>query len=74
MAYMNVSAPSDWTQLNISSTLLGTTGTWVATATNVITVPALQDITVTNNNIHLGDKNSPTANVTVLPKTAKLQI
>jgi hypothetical protein len=50
MAYMNVSAPSDFVQLSISSTALSTSTDFTATATNVITVPALQDITVTNNN------------------------
>lgn len=50
MAYMNVSAPSDFVQLSISSTALSTSTDFTTVSANVITVPALQDITVTNNN------------------------
>jgi hypothetical protein len=52
MAYLNVSAPADFVSLIISSdsTNVGTTGTWTVSTASQITVPALQDITVTNNN------------------------
>ena len=45
MAYLNVSAPADFVKLQISSVDGSFTG-----ATDVITVPSLQDITVTNSN------------------------
>ena len=53
MANLNVSSPSQFVELRISadSTLVSNSGTWTSTATtNVIIVPALQDITVTNSN------------------------
>jgi hypothetical protein len=59
MANINVSSPSSFVQLQITSdsTIVDTTSTsatflkWTSTVTtNVITVPALTDITVTNSN------------------------
>lgn len=52
MANLNVSSPSNFVQLLISAapTALATIGSWTSTTTNVLAVPALQDITVTNSN------------------------
>jgi len=52
MASLNVSSPSNFVQLIISAdpAKLSTIGTWTTATTNTITVPALQDITVTNSN------------------------
>lgn len=54
MANLNVSSPSNFVSLQITSeagALSTSTNDWVITGTtNVIVVPALQDITVTNSN------------------------
>lgn len=52
MAYLNVSAPADFVTLIISadSTAVSNSGTWVTSTATQITVPALQDVTLTNNN------------------------
>ena len=56
MAYLNVSSTSSFVSLSISTTdnrtisADGTTATWAASTATDIVVPALQDITVTNNN------------------------
>jgi hypothetical protein len=53
MANLNVSSPSNFVTLQISSTstaLNSTTNDWAASTATTIVVPALQDITVTNNN------------------------
>jgi len=52
MANLNVSSPSNFVSLLISASTssLATIGSWTSTTTNVIAVPALQDITVTNSN------------------------
>ena len=56
MANLNVSSPSNFVSLIINSTdgrtisNDGTTATWTASTATDISVPALQDITVTNSN------------------------
>ena len=53
MANLNVSSPSNFVSLLISSSpsaLNSTTNDWVVSTATTITVPALQDITVTNSN------------------------
>ena len=52
MANINVSAPSDFVQLFISTSTNVNTSTAVvaSTSTGIMLVPALQDVTVTNNN------------------------
>lgn len=53
MANLNVSSPSNFVSLLISSdagALNTTTNDWVVSTATTIVVPALQDITVTNNN------------------------
>jgi hypothetical protein len=52
MANLNVSSPSNFVSLLISAapTALTTIGSWTNTTTNVLAVPALQDITYTNSN------------------------
>jgi hypothetical protein len=53
MAQLNVSSPSNFVTLQISSSpnaLNTSTNDWVVSTSTTITVPALQDITVTNSN------------------------
>jgi len=50
MAYLNVSSPSQFVQLLITGDQTVNITSATSTTTNVIAVPALQDITVTNNN------------------------
>ena len=50
MAYLNVSSPSNFVTLLITADPAVNIRTATATTTNVISVPALQDITVTNSN------------------------
>jgi hypothetical protein len=53
MANLNVSSPANFVSLQISSSVTSlstSTNDWQATTSTVITVPALQDITVTNSN------------------------
>lgn len=46
---LNVSSPNNFVKLFISTDKTSI-GSWTATTTNVLTVPSLQDITVTNSN------------------------
>jgi len=53
MAQLNVSSPANFVTLQISSqagAINTTTNDWVVSTATTITVPALQDITVTNSN------------------------
>jgi len=55
MANLNVSSPAGFVTLNLTTqtnafSITGSTASWSATTASVITVPALQDITVTNSN------------------------
>jgi hypothetical protein len=53
MANLNVSSPANFVTLQLSSSpaaLSTATNDWVVSTATTITVPALQDITVTNNN------------------------
>jgi hypothetical protein len=53
MANLNVSSPANFVSLQISSSasaLSTSTNDWVVSTATTIAIPALQDITVTNNN------------------------
>jgi len=76
MANLNVSSPSSFVSLLISAapTALATIGSWTATTTNVLAVPALQDITVTNSNgtFRWVQLDSTSRNVVTTPATNSL--
>ena len=50
MAYINVSAQSDFATLHISTSSVTISGTAATTATSILEVPALQNITLNNGN------------------------
>jgi hypothetical protein len=76
MSYLNVSSATNFVKLLITSDSGVTLSTAVATTTNVLSVPALQDITVTNNNgtFRWVQLDSQSRKVVATPATNSLNI